>query len=244
MMDEQQTAADHAPVPLGAVERRLILFFCFMAALVDGIDTQTLALAVPLMAREWGVPVEAFGAAFVAFSAGLIAGSVGAGWAADKVGRKITLLVSVLLVGSFTSLVPLTDTVTMLSLVRLVTGAGVGGALVCIIAICTQALGRDAGARAALLVYVGAPVGYLIASLAGAPLLESGNWRLLFYIAGILPIILGATMYFLLPQIRLAAVAEESAPPRYFPSRRAVAAIGAVKPAMIDIQPATNPMAG
>ena len=210
MKDQQQAPVDGAPSPLGTIERRLILFFCFMAALVDGIDTQTLALAVPLMARDWGVPMAAFGSAFVAFSAGLIAGSVGAGWAADKVGRKVTLLVSVLLVGSFTSVVPLTNTVTMLSLVRLVTGAGVGGALVCIIAICTQALGREAGARAALLVYVGAPVGYLIASLAGSPLLEAGNWRSLFYIAGSLPLILGAAMYFLLPHISVAAAAEET----------------------------------
>lgn len=211
MMNERQ-AADDASLPLGVVERRLILFFCFMAALVDGVDAQTLALTVPLMAREWGAPVETFGLAFVAFSVGLIAGSVGAGWTADKVGRKITLLVSVLLVGSFTSLVPLTNTVTTLSLARLVTGAGVGGALVCIIAICTQALGREAGARAALLVYVGAPVGYLAASLGGSPLLETGNWRLLFYIAGILPIVVGVAMYFLLPQIRLAAAAGELSP--------------------------------
>ena len=178
-----------------------VLFFCFMAAFVDGIDTQTLAIAVPLISKDWGVPIAAFAPAFVSFSAGLIIGSVLAGWTSDRLGSKATLLAAVLLVGLSTMLVPLTGSVGLLSAVRFFGGSGVGGALVCIIAICTQLSGGAQGERMAMIVYVGAPLGYLVASLGGASLLDAGQWELLFYVCGSLPLILALILLFALPNI-------------------------------------------
>lgn len=178
-----------------------VLFFCFMAAFVDGIDTQTLAIAVPLIARDWNVPIAAFAPAFISFSAGLIAGSVLAGWTSDRVGSKATLLAAVLLVGLSTMIVPLTGGIAALSAVRFFGGSGVGGALVCIIAICTQLSGGAKGERMAMIVYVGAPLGYLAASLGGARLLDAGNWELLFYVSGSLPLILAVALAIALPSV-------------------------------------------
>lgn len=190
------TVGDQAP-PLGM----RILGFCFLAALVDGVDTQTLAIAIPLMAPDWGLPLAAFGPAFVAFSAGLAVGSVLAGWASDRLGGKTTLMTAVTAVGLSTILVPFTGNVPWLSVVRFFGGAGVGGALVCIIAICTGLASGKSGSRSALIVYVGAPSGYLIASLVGSRLLASGEWQLLFFISGAVTLVLAAAMAIWLPHI-------------------------------------------
>lgn len=186
---------------LASIDMR-ILAFCFLAALVDGMDTQTLAIALPLIARDWSEPLASFGPALVAFSAGLVAGSVAAGWASDKLGRRPTLLIAVTAVGLSTLLVPLTGSIGWLSVVRFVSGCGVGGALVCIIAICTGLVAGNRGSRLALVAYIGAPSGYLIASLGGSRLLATGNWQLLFWASGIITLVLSIVMFLALPDIR------------------------------------------
>ncbi|WP_066656965.1 MULTISPECIES: MFS transporter [unclassified Sphingomonas] len=188
-----------------------VLTFCFVAALVDGIDTQTLAIAVPLIAKDWDLPLAAFGPALVAFSAGLVVGSVLAGWAADKVGRKTTLLVAVTTVGFSTLAVPFTGGIALLSVVRFFGGAGVGGALVCIIAICTSLAAGARGSRLALVVYVGAPCGYLIASLVGSRLLASGNWPLLFIISGGITLALAVALAIMFPSLTPSASSVDKA---------------------------------
>lgn len=203
---ESPAAPEPAPDRLGF----RILAFCFLAAFVDGIDTQTLAIAVPLIARDWGMPLSSFAPAFASFSAGLVVGSILAGWTSDKVGLKQTLLAAVLAVGISTLLVPLTSGIAGVSAVRFFGGAGVGGAMVVIVAICAQLSGGARGGRMAMIAYIGAPLGYLAASLGGARLLDAGDWEMLFYVSGALPLVLAGVMAFALPP--MAAPARPQAP--------------------------------
>lgn len=190
---------ERAPEGLGL----RVLIFCFLAAFVDGIDTQMVAIAVPLMSRDWAIPISAFAPVFAGFSAGLVAGSILAGWSSDKIGLKITLIMAVATVGVSTLMVPFSGGIGVLSAIRFIGGAGVGGAMVCIVAICTQ-LGGENGARMAMIVYIGAPLGYLTASIGAARVLDAGQWQPLFFAGALLTLVLVALLAFMLPPMGVA----------------------------------------
>ena len=205
----------------------IVLIFCFLGAFVDGIDTQMLAIAVPLMAQDWGLALSSFAPAFAGFSAGLIVGSVVAGWSSDKVGLKSTLIASIATVGISTLLVPSAGGIAALAAVRFFSGSGVGGAMVCIVAICTQSSDLQKGERMALIAYIGAPLGYLAASLGAAKLLNAGQWQPLFYIGAGITLVLVVAMAFLLPTVTRSSHASgdrssEGAPGRLFGGRQTV----------------------
>lgn len=180
---------------------RRVIVLCLLAAFVDGIDTQLVAIAVPLIARDWALPVTSFAPVFAAFSAGLVIGSVVAGWSSDKLSLKTTLLAAVTVVGLSTLAVPFTGSIASLGSVRFVGGAGIGGAMVTIVAICTRVGTGGNGERMALFVYIGAPLGYLAASLGFAPLLDAGLWKPLFFIGAGITLAMVAAMAIGLPSI-------------------------------------------
>src|SRR5882757_7758471 len=116
----------------------VIVALCTTVMIVDGFDTQAISFAAPGIASAWHVAHASFG--FV-FGIGLFGGLVGAmcaGVIADRVGRKPTLLVAVLLFGAASLATPLVGSMAALGAVRFVTGLGVGGALPSAIAIAAE----------------------------------------------------------------------------------------------------------
>jgi AAHS family 4-hydroxybenzoate transporter-like MFS transporter len=99
----------------------LVIAMCGLVALLDGFDTQSVAFVVPLIAKEWELPLSAFGPVF---AAGLLGGLIGAivfGAIADRFGRRITLLATVALFATGSLITPLVDSQLELTLIRLVT---------------------------------------------------------------------------------------------------------------------------
>ena len=75
-----------------------IIIICAVVAMVDGFDTQSIALAASTIAKDLGIPAAGFGAIF---GIGLFGGLVGAligGLLGDKLGRKPVLIVALVIV--------------------------------------------------------------------------------------------------------------------------------------------------
>lgn len=177
-----------------------IVVLCMMVAMVDGFDTQAIALAAPEIAAAWGVAPASLG---LVFGAGLLGGLLGAmlfGTAGDRYGRKPALLVSVLLFALVSLLTPFTASVPALTMVRLVTGLGLGGALPCLIAITSEYAPKRLRATLVSLMFCGFPLGAVLGGVAASRMIPAWGWHSLFYAGSALPLLLLPTLAALVPE--------------------------------------------
>ncbi|HEV7975693.1 MFS transporter [Amycolatopsis sp.] len=177
-----------------------VVVLCALVAMVDGFDTQSIALVAPDIAAEWGAEPAAFG---VVFGVGLFGGLIGAiffGFAGDRYGRKPTLLVAMAVFAVCSSLTPLANSLTLLGLLRLVTGFGLGGALPCIIAITSEYTPARMRATVVGLMFCGFPLGAVAGGLGSAWLIPAFGWGSVFLVGGVVPILLLPLLWARLPE--------------------------------------------
>ncbi len=183
------------------------LIMCGTILFLDGFDIQTMALAVPSMAAEFGVDRAAFGGPLSASLWGILVASFLIGPVGDYVGRKPLALGALLVVSVSTLAVPFTSDMTTLTALRFVTGLGLGAGMPNAYALSTEL--APARMRSPVLVAMASAVagGALVAGFTAPWLMEAGGWRMVFYAGGVLPLIICVLLAVLLPESpRLLAV--------------------------------------
>lgn len=173
---------------------------CASVAMIDGFDTQAIALAAPEIATTWDVAPSMFGGVFAAGLFGALFGALGFGIAADRFGRKPSLLIAILLFGAVTLLTPFATSLTDLIIVRFVTGLGLGGALPGVIAVTSEYSPPHRRATIVSLMFCGFPFGAVVGGVAAAHLIPNHGWQILFYIGGIVPLLLLPVIAILMPE--------------------------------------------
>src|ERR1700757_701443 len=147
---------------------------------LDGFDVLSISFASPGIAREWGIDKATLGWLLSMELPGMAAGSLLLGGAADKIGRRPTILgcLVAMAVGMFGAahahgvygLVPW----------RLLTGLGIGGTLAAINAAAAELSNRRSRSFAMALMVIGYPLGGLVGGLFVQKLLAQGGWRTVF----------------------------------------------------------------
>ena len=178
------------------------LALCFAIALLEGLDLQSVGVAAPRMAREFGLTVSQMGLAFGAGTFGLLPGAMLGGRLADRFGRKRVLIASVVLFGLLSIATAQASSFAMLVVVRVLTGIGLGGAMPNLIALSSEAVEPRARSSAVAAMYCGIPFGGVIASLIGVLLAGDTEWRHIFYVGGAGPLLLVPLLIGLLPESR------------------------------------------
>ncbi|MBU9688662.1 3-(3-hydroxy-phenyl)propionate transporter MhpT [Burkholderia multivorans] len=178
------------------------LGLCFAIALLEGLDLQSVGVAAPRMAHEFGLTVSQMGIAFSAGTFGLLPGAMLGGWLADRIGRKQVLIASVCLFGLLSIATAQVSSFAMLVAVRALTGLGLGGAMPNLIALSSEAVGARSRSSAVAVMYCGIPFGGVIASLIGVLLAGDTEWRHIFYVGGVGPLLLAPLLIALLPESR------------------------------------------
>lgn len=176
------------------------LSLCFAVALLEGLDLQSVGVAAPRMAREFGLSVTQMGLAFSAGTFGLLPGAMFGGRLADRVGRKRVLILSACLFGLLSIATALVSSFDMLVLVRVLTGIGLGGALPNLIALSSEAVPPKARNTAVSIMYCGIPFGGVIASIIGIVNMGDTEWRHIFYVGGAGPLLLVPLLFAFLPE--------------------------------------------
>lgn len=132
---------------------------------------------------------------------GLLPGGLIGGHFADKIGRKKVLIWSVAVFALFTLFTVWVNSFYTLLLVRFLAGVGMGAAMPNLIALAAEAVSVENRGRAVGLMYAGMPVGAALISLIASSNIGS-DWKNIFYLGGILPLIAIPLMMFLLPESR------------------------------------------
>src|SRR6185436_14647208 len=189
--------------------QKLLVAGTAMTIILDGLDNQLLGAAVPALMREWHLPRPAFVPVQTAGLVGMMIGGAIGGVLGDRLGRRIALLGSVITFGLLTTLVPIAGGVGVLTVLRFFAGLGLGGAMPNAAALSSEYVPRRQRPFAVTLTIVCIPLGGSLAGFVGAQILPAYGWRALFVIGGLVPVILGAILWTLLPES-----------PRYLAGRR------------------------
>src|SRR5512134_3214186 len=106
-----------------------VFLMCAIVMLADGFDNQAINYAAPAIIREFGVERALMTPVFNFSIVGWMTGSVVFAMLADRIGRRPSILLAVLLFGAFTCLIPIATNLWELGLLRFAAAFGVGGAM-------------------------------------------------------------------------------------------------------------------
>jgi AAHS family 4-hydroxybenzoate transporter-like MFS transporter len=173
----------------------------FFIILFDGYDIGAAAFAGPYLVRDWGIANMAeLGPIFSASLFGILFGSPLFGWIGDRYGRKVAIIGSCLAFGIFTLAAVLTTSVPQLIFVRFLAGVGIGGLPPNLIALVAEYAPQRFRATAIIVMFSGITLGGALPGPIASWLAPTYGWQILFYIGGILPIIVACTLAMALPE--------------------------------------------
>src|SRR5690242_6584444 len=163
---------------------------CFLIAVLEGFDIQAMGVAAPRLAGEFGFAKDQMGWIFSISNIGLVIGATFGGWLADKTGRKPVFIAAVAMFGVFTLTTSAAKSYDVFLLVRFLAGLGFGAALPNMMAIAAEISRPEKAATTAAMMFCGMPVGGGLSALATQLLPTGFDWRVLFLLGGILPIVM------------------------------------------------------
>lgn len=195
-VDVRQLIDERPLAPL----QKLIIVLCGLVVLLDGYDIQTMALAVPSLATQWGIAPAKFG---LALSASLIGLMVGAGLLAplgDKFGRRPLLIGGMALLG-LASLGTIFSTIPAhLVFWRFVTGLGLGASIPNGTALTSEYMPARRRAALVTLMFCNMAVGAFVAGFTAPAIIEEWGWRGIFVVGGVLPLAVSLILFLFAPE--------------------------------------------
>jgi AAHS family 4-hydroxybenzoate transporter-like MFS transporter len=173
--------------PMGAYQW-LLLVLCFLIITTDGIDVAIMGFLAPAISREWGISRAAFGAVMSAAPIGLAIGALFVGPLSDRYGRKKMLVGAVAWFGSFSLLCSVADDVYSLSLLRFLTGLGLGAAMPTTTTLLSEYVPEKSRSTLLAIMFTGFNLGSALVGFGAAALLPDYGWRGVLVAGGLIPL--------------------------------------------------------
>ncbi|KAA1004054.1 MFS transporter [Paraburkholderia panacisoli] len=178
----------------------LILFLCFLVVAVDGLDTAAMGFIAPSLVTEWDVSKAALAPVMSAALFGLAIGALTAGPLADKHGRKVVIVASVLVFGVASALSAGAWSLWSLTAFRFITGLGLGAAMPNTVTLMTEYAPRRKRALLSTLMFCGFALGSASTGFVASSVIPMFGWRSLLGLGGLLPVTLAAVLMLTLPE--------------------------------------------
>ena len=184
---------------LGPLQLRVAVL-CTLVQVCDGYDLNSVAWAVPSLIRAWHLPPSAFTMAFLWSSVGIMVGALTAGPIGDRFGRRPLLLASLTIFGLASLLSAMADSLATLSVLRFVTGIGIGGGFSGAAALAGDYTPHRLRATMIMATFTGAPLGGFLGGQIVALLLGKFGWPMIFVLGGVFPLLLVVVLALWLPE--------------------------------------------
>ncbi len=147
---------------------------------LDGFDVLSSAFAGPGIKQEWQLGPDGLGLVLAMELLGMGVGSLFLGGAADKYGRRPTILFCLVFMATGMFLASSAHSPQSLSAWRFMTGIGIGGMLSAINAVANEYSSIKGRSFSMSLMVIGYPIGGFLGGLVVKYLLPANDWRAIF----------------------------------------------------------------
>lgn len=192
----------------------LLLVLCFLIVATDGIDVAIMGFLAPDITREWGISKASFGMVMSAAPIGLAIGALLVGPMSDRFGRKKLLIGSIGLFGVFNLLCAFADSVAMLSLLRFLTGLGLGAAMPSTTTLLSEYVPERSRSMLLATMFTGFNLGSALVGFGAAAILPHHGWRAVLIVGGAIPLVCLPFYMLLIPESARFMVVRNAAPAR------------------------------
>src|SRR5215471_2900126 len=192
----------------------LIAFMAWLTLFLDGVDNQSIAYVAPALSRDWEL---GRGALATVFSMGVLGVAIGAfivGPLADRFGRKLVTVATVIYVAllslvvtqvadisaALLPVVPAADNLNVLMVLRFFTGLGLGAVVPLGVVIVNEFAPKRRRAAMVTLMGCGYVVGSSCVGFLSAYLIPNFGWEAQFYVASALTFAMAAVLWAYLPE--------------------------------------------
>ncbi len=177
----------------------LLITLGILTLIFDGYDSQIISYIMPHIIKEWDLtPVQAGSIASYGL-VGLMIGTAGFGMLADRIGRKIPLMIGLFLFSFFSGALYWAKDFQTFCILRFFAGMGIGGALTLTITLASEFAPAKIRAKMVATVTTGFMIGPAIAGMISIVFVPSYGWRIVLLFA-FLPLIFLPVLYFFLPE--------------------------------------------
>ena len=156
---------------------------------LDAFDFTIYLLVLPQISAEFHQPGTALAGSITLTLLVRLAGGTVAGWMADRWGRKLPLMISLVWFAVFDAAIYFAPTFAWLLVLRTIFGFGMGAEWTAGTALAMESMPPRARQMASGLLQAGWPIGFLLAALTAYFVVPAFGWRAMFLIAA-LPAIL------------------------------------------------------
>lgn len=167
---------------------------------LDGFDVLSSAFAGPGIKQEWHLAPDGLGAVLAMELVGMGVGSLLLGGAADKYGRRPTILVCLVMMATGMFLAASAASPQSLSLWRFLTGIGIGGMLSAINAVANEFSSNKGRSIAMALMVIGYPLGGFFGGQIVKYLLPANDWRAIFHFGAVATVVFIPLVLLFIPE--------------------------------------------
>lgn len=197
MQRDPQEILDNSPMTPVQV---MAVILCVALNALDGFDVLSISFASPGIANEWGIDRAALGIVLSMELIGMAIGAMVLGGMADKIGRRSTILICLVLMSCGMLAAGFAQGVMDLLAYRLITGIGIGGMLASTNAMAAEYSNARHRSMAVTFMAGGYPVGVIIGGSVAAELLNSFDWRAIFFFGAVVTGAFLVIVWYFLPE--------------------------------------------
>jgi AAHS family 4-hydroxybenzoate transporter-like MFS transporter len=177
-----------------------LLVLSWLAMFADGYDISAMAFAAPELVRQWHLPMSGFGVVFSASLFGVLFGAPLLGYVGDRYGRRVAIVIGSAIFGIFTLAMMWATSLEQMTVLRFLTGIGIGGLMPNTIALNSELSPRRWRAMLVVLMFTGITLGSGTPGPVAGWLVPEYGWKILFLIGGVVPLLVAVLLMFTLPE--------------------------------------------
>lgn len=177
-----------------------VIGLCLAAMLVDGYDLFMIGLALPMIARDFGVAPADLTPVIVAQSVGMALGTCLAGPLSDRMGRRLPLIGSIFAFALLTLLTTQVHTVSSFTVVRFFSGVFFAGVIPNAVALTSEMTPARYRSGFVALIFCGYSAGASLGGAVNGYVLDAHGWQMIFWIGGAIALLLLVPLVLFLPE--------------------------------------------
>ncbi len=178
----------------------LIIAMCLILLALDGYDVISISLAGAGIKEEWGLSQAELGFLLPLEFIGMAVGSIFIGSMSDNLGRRLTLIVCLLILTFGMGLSGIAESIGVLAISRVFTGIGIGGVLAGATALVSEYSNAKNRSVCVILIAAAYTVGVWAASKLAGPILIDYDWRVIFMLGAGISLVLIPLFWIIVPE--------------------------------------------